>query len=116
MHGLAYEPWVLIEGAWTYGFSARVSETLEGTPMHKYAAATALVIALITMLTLTVSASLTPANAQGRFCGCYGKPRAFIFEMLRRCKPGAFCDLNVIPPDIRACLAKCKAEKEAARR
>jgi hypothetical protein len=74
MHGLAYEPWVLIEGARTYGFSARVSETLEGTPMHKFAAATALVIALITMLTLTVSASLTPANAQGRFCGCYGSP------------------------------------------
>jgi hypothetical protein len=32
--------------------------------MHKHAATTALVIALnITMLTLTVSASLTPANA-----------------------------------------------------
>jgi hypothetical protein len=35
--------------------------------MHKYAAATALAIALITMLTLAVSASLTPANA-GRYC------------------------------------------------
>jgi hypothetical protein len=33
--------------------------------MHKYAALTALVIALITMLTLAVSASLTPANAIG---------------------------------------------------
>jgi hypothetical protein len=33
--------------------------------MHKYAAATALAIALITMLTLAVSASLTPANAGG---------------------------------------------------
>jgi hypothetical protein len=31
--------------------------------MHKYAAATALGIALITMVALTVSASLTPANA-----------------------------------------------------
>jgi hypothetical protein len=36
--------------------------------MRKYAAATALGITLITMLALTVSASLTPANARGWFC------------------------------------------------
>jgi hypothetical protein len=40
-----------------------------GNPMHKYAALTALAIALITMLALNVSASLTPANARG-VCRC----------------------------------------------
>jgi hypothetical protein len=38
----------------------------EETPMHKYAALTALAIALnVTMLTLAGSASVTPANARG---------------------------------------------------
>jgi hypothetical protein len=36
--------------------------------MHKHAAVTALAIALITMLTLAVSASLTPANAATPYC------------------------------------------------
>jgi hypothetical protein len=36
--------------------------------MRKYAAATALAIALITMLALAVSASLTPANAGVFYC------------------------------------------------
>jgi hypothetical protein len=36
--------------------------------MHKYAAVTALAIALITMLVLAVSVSLTPANARGWYC------------------------------------------------
>jgi hypothetical protein len=39
--------------------------------MRKYAAATATGIALITMLALTVSASLTPANAGGGRCPPY---------------------------------------------
>jgi hypothetical protein len=80
-------------------------------------------------LVLAVSASLTPANAAtpysmdgcyGRNCRCsyqrYGKPRTLCFAILRRCKPGAFCDRNVIPPDIHACLATCMAAQEAARR
>jgi hypothetical protein len=37
--------------------------------MHKYAAVTALAIALITTLALAVSASLTPANAGAIWCG-----------------------------------------------
>jgi hypothetical protein len=35
------------------------------------------------------------------------------YERVRRCKPGAFCDLNVIPPDIRACIATCVAKEVA---
>jgi hypothetical protein len=97
--------------------------------MHKYAALTAL--ALITMLTPAVSASLTPAKAgpvawpalDDRRCGggiychcrlqCSSGNRSY--EVYRRCKPGAFCDINVVPSDIRACLAKCDAAKTAAR-
>jgi hypothetical protein len=102
--------------------------------MHKYAALTALAIALnITMLTLAVSASLTPTNAASISCGnyfdsgvtgswpiclCLGrcslKPPQW---GIGRCKPGAFCDPNVIPPDIRAdiraCSVKCMAAKIA---
>jgi hypothetical protein len=91
--------------------------------MHKYAAATALAIALVTIPTLTASASLTPANAwwapmdgcYGRNCHCsyqcYGKPGTLYLAVLRHCKPGAFCDRNVIPPDIHACLATCRATR-----
>jgi hypothetical protein len=74
------------------------------------------------MLTLAVSASLTPANTAtpysmdgcyGRNCHCsyqcYGKPGTLYSAILRGCKPGAFCDRNVIPPDIHACLATCRA-------
>jgi hypothetical protein len=93
---------------------------------HKYAALIALVIALITMLPLAVSASLTTAEAlvsqrkngdgcYGRDCHCsyqcYGKPGTLNLAKLRRCKPGAFCDLIVIPPDIHECLARCMAAR-----
>jgi hypothetical protein len=88
--------------------------------MHKYAAATALVIALnITMLTPAVSACWTKMDGSGGFlCHCTyqcwgGKPSTPLgivmrSAMLQRCKPGAFCDLMVIPPDIQACQAKCR--------
>jgi hypothetical protein len=91
--------------------------------MHNYAAATALVIAVnITMLTPAVSAFCPGDGPIGRtYCRCsnqcYGrdfKPGTawFMAEYLakvRRCKPGAFCDLLVIPPDIQACLANAGA-------
>jgi hypothetical protein len=91
------------------------------------------------MLVPALSASLTPANA-GPFtpycgaringaagyqmCGhciqqCYGgqSPLAAIYlENLRRCKPGAACDLLVIPTDISVCMATCVNAKRAARR
>jgi hypothetical protein len=97
--------------------------------MRKYAAATALAIALITMLTLTASASQTTPGAlvsqrkngdgcYGRDCHCsyqcYGKPGTLNLAKLRHCKPGAFCDLIVIPRDIHECLATCMAAQKAA--
>ena len=89
--------------------------------MHKYAAPTALAIALnITMLALAVSASLTAANAQ-KWCvtgpcndKCMVRCGDSTYARVLRCKPGAFCDIFVVPPDIRACKATCKA-KEAAK-
>jgi hypothetical protein len=102
--------------------------------MRKYAAHTALAIALnIIMLALTVSASLTPVNAASISCGNYFRsgvtgswPICLCLGRcslkppqwgIGRCKPGAFCDPNVIAPDIRAdiraCAAKCMAAKEA---
>jgi hypothetical protein len=79
------------------------------------------------MLALAVSASLTPANAEAIQCGnyfgsgvtgswpvclCLGrcslKPPQW---GIGRCKPGAFCDRNVIPPDMLACEAKCVAKR-----
>jgi hypothetical protein len=74
----------------------------------------------ITMFAPAVSASQVSAGAlvsqrkngdgcYGRDCHCsyqcYGKPGTLHLAKLRHCTP-----------DIRACLAKCKAEKEAARR
>jgi hypothetical protein len=86
--------------------------------MRKYAAATALVIAVnIAMLTPAVSAGgwghcwTKMDGSGGSLCHCTqqcwgGSP---YLATLKRCKPGAFCDRNVIPPDIHACLAKCRA-------
>jgi hypothetical protein len=88
------------------------------------------------MLVLTVSASLTPANAESISCGSYFGPgvtgswpiclclgRCSLKPPqwgIGRCKPGAFCDPNVISPniraDVRACAAKCMAAKEAPQR
>jgi hypothetical protein len=91
--------------------------------MHKYATATALAITLITMLTLAVSASVTPANAANTgWCGagpCHDKCMRRCGDSIRarrlRCEPGAFCDIFVVPPDIRACIATCRQAKEATR-
>jgi hypothetical protein len=95
--------------------------------MHKYAALTALAIALnITMLTHAVSASSRATSCHCYF-QCYGTPGPEIcnrlsfaagarLAKLRRCKPGAFCDTLVTPPDILACIATCVAAKEAAQR
>jgi hypothetical protein len=92
--------------------------------MHKHAALTALAMALITMLTLDVSATQVSAawsddRCYGRNCHCsyqcYGKPGTLYLAKLRRCKPGAHCDTLVIPPDIHACLATCMAEKASRR-
>jgi hypothetical protein len=80
------------------------------------------------MLALAVSASLTPANADSIWCGnlppgvtgswatCHCLQRCRD-NGISRCKPGAFCDPNAgIPPDLRACAAKCMAVKDASRR
>jgi hypothetical protein len=103
--------------------------------MHKYAALTGPALALITMLTLAVSASLTPADARFTpYCGARINGAAG-YQMCRHCvqkcggsnvdpygyitpscKPGAFCDHNVIPPDIVACMATCVNASEAIRR
>jgi hypothetical protein len=97
--------------------------------MHKHAALTAPVIALITMLALALSASATPANAKGFsygphcFARIYGVAGYRICAQCIRqcryydplhCKPGAFCDWNVTPPDIVACMATCVNAKETA--
>jgi hypothetical protein len=102
--------------------------------MHRYA--TALAMALITMLTLAVSASLTPGNAAGGgfapYCGaringaagyqmcyrctsqCYG-PNFRNLAAERCYKPGPFCDPGAIPPRIVACMAACVNASEATR-
>jgi hypothetical protein len=89
--------------------------------MHKYAALTALVIALnITMLTSSFSTS-SCVRGWGSTCipnndyGCSRRCGNWWIRPARHCKPGVFCDVNVIPPDLRACLATCMAEKKAAR-
>jgi hypothetical protein len=90
--------------------------------MQKYAAVTALAIALsIPMLTpAAASWCWTKMDGSGGFlCQCTyqcwgGKPgtelaTVMYLAKLRRCKPGAFCDTLLIPPDIQACLSKCRA-------
>jgi hypothetical protein len=98
--------------------------------MLKYPAATALVIALITMLTLAGSVSLTPANAFRRG-GPVFRCTAGIYP-----KPGIYCELNCetelwstaklwdftrnppgsCPPLLQACVATCLKAKQAAQR
>jgi hypothetical protein len=71
------------------------------------------------MLVLTISASLTPANAahSGTNTGwCGWRCGDSYYARVQRCKPGAFCDIFVVPPDIRACIATCRQAKEATRR
>jgi hypothetical protein len=89
--------------------------------MHKYAAATAL--ALITMLTLTVSASLTPANAGGGFCGNYGIQGIYC-HCASHCWSDAGHEVAVTAAGApwrafekkkQACVAKCVNAAEAAR-
>jgi hypothetical protein len=95
--------------------------------MHKYAAVTALAIALITTLALAVSASLTPANAGAIWCG----GRYFhsggswpICLCLGRCRVDAGHDNAIAAAGARpaietkrqACEAKCVNASEAARR
>jgi hypothetical protein len=93
--------------------------------MHKHA--TALAIALITMLVLAVSASLAPAHAA---VGLLFKCNAGIYPGLHYCNSNCQTELwNTInlwdgarnppgrcPPLLQACIAKCVAAKEAARR
>ena len=83
------------------------------------------------MLALAVSVPLTPANAldkywrcdregvlMGRRDACLCRARcgsADLYARVRRSKPGAFCDILVIPPDIRACVGRCDQAMEAAR-
>jgi hypothetical protein len=96
--------------------------------MHKYVALAALVIALnIIMLTLSVSASLTPANAAAISCG----GRYFhsggswpICLCLGRCRVDAGHDYAIAVAGARpaietkrqACEAKCVNASEAAQR
>jgi hypothetical protein len=91
--------------------------------MHKYAAVTALAIALITMLTLTVSASLTPANARFSFppFKCNG---AKATHCMWKCENELWSTANLwdgtrnhprsCPPSLQACIATCAAAKNAA--
>jgi hypothetical protein len=89
--------------------------------MHKCAAPAALAIALsITMLTLAVSASLTPANAGGGFCGNYGTQGIYC-HCDRQCWADAFrrhAPLMTVFDDkkLQACLSTCVNAAEAARR
>jgi hypothetical protein len=80
--------------------------------MHKYAAATALAIALITMLALAVSASLTPANAQvGK--GGLTNLEANLLDLLDRIKSGLplfKCDDAGTYPGPHICKWKCENE------
>jgi hypothetical protein len=102
--------------------------------MHKYAALTALGIALITMVALTVSASLTPANAQ-RFCVSGSPDTARLWADRRgisvplaleeycfcQCAKDSNRRINTETPTSQrtksmACYAKCVNAFEAARR
>jgi hypothetical protein len=88
--------------------------------MHKYAAPTALAIALnITMLALAVSASLTPASALtgggNRPCGPGLSKCACYFQCYHAIgERGPFPDYNKPSPAVAACEAKCMAAKKAA--
>jgi hypothetical protein len=108
--------------------------------MHKYAAATALAIAPITMLALAVSASLTPANAQVGRGGiplfiCNGAdirhpgPRPIALEIsayycTRKCTTELWNTATLwdgtrnpprsCPPSLQACVATCVAAKKVA--
>jgi len=119
--------------------AGRASPCREVTPMHKYAAPTALAIALnITMLALTVSASLTPANGAD-FSSAHpsrasiwpsGEAMRDKYGIARRggrsttCAGALGCVCRVqqcgdIPvgkpsPAIAACMEKCVKAKEAA--
>jgi hypothetical protein len=83
--------------------------------MDKYAALTALAIALITMLALAVSASGEPRQCillrGGSFCNSKCQTELWYtenlwdFTRIRNCAPHPLLD---------ACLAKCMAEKKAA--
>jgi hypothetical protein len=97
--------------------------------MNKYAALTALAIALITMLALTISASLTPANAAHTFglymCNgaddwhpgplhCMGKCESELWNTAKlwdgtRNKPWS------CPPLLQACITTCVTARKAAR-
>jgi hypothetical protein len=91
--------------------------------MHKYAAATALAIAIITGLALAVSASLTPANARSIYslqCGprthsgiiCTGKCEtelwysAELWDGTRNLRWSC-------PPLLQACVTTCVKEGRA---
>jgi hypothetical protein len=93
--------------------------------MRKYAALTALAIALITMLALAVSASLTPANAAATYCGVYFHSGGSwpICLCLWRCSVDAGTTTPLRPqgrPAIetkrQACEATCVNASEATRR
>jgi hypothetical protein len=86
--------------------------------MHKHAAATALAIALITMLTLASSASLTPANAGGVqyfdnvVCVCWNKcaKKVNSYEMHLRCPWTDYwthCNPLTAFRDAEPCIASC---------
>jgi hypothetical protein len=92
--------------------------------MNKYAAATALAIALITMLALALSASLTPANAvqycDNVVCVCRSKCHQAIYSALHRVFAQQYLPINVLelcPPPVaqdgcerfRAALSACIA-------
>jgi hypothetical protein len=95
--------------------------------MHKYAAPTALAIALnITILALAVSASLTTANAMpgsgNRPCGWPDSGAqtgtlkcACYFQCKRAPLPEGCGRFGCHYKPIAACMAKCVAAKEAAR-
>jgi hypothetical protein len=88
--------------------------------MHKYAAPTALAIALITMLALAVLASLTAANAANGFCS-NGPVGRIYCPCFRQCQRDAVHDhapLSTIFDDkkYRTCLSKCVNAAEATRR
>jgi hypothetical protein len=82
--------------------------------MPKYAAATALAIALISMLALAVSASLTPANAMGGgycdnvVCLCQRKCNSNLNASARymHCR-WTHCNSLTAFRDIEACIASC---------
>jgi hypothetical protein len=91
--------------------------------MHKYATATALAITLITMLTLAVSAPLTPANAS------HGMPYFYCDTgniCMRKCEIELWSTAKLwdstrnpegsCPPLLQACMTTCVKAKGAARR